>query len=159
REGPGVGRGPGRQRRERRSRSGEDRDEPHALRDARVAHPERALGPRLGRERREGRVSAGNVRGPGVFSAMEVAASRLSAERGRMTVTASTLANARTTRGADGQPYKRLDPVFGAKPVAPGSFVPVLRNVTGVEITGVRADPSQGQLVYDPGHPDANAQG
>ena len=104
-------------------------------------------------------MSAGNVRGPGVFSAMEVAASGLSAERGRMNVIASNLANARTTRGADGQPYKRLDPVFGAKPVAPGSFDPVLRNVTGVEITGVRADPSQGQLVYDPGHPDANAQG
>ena len=52
----------------------------------------------------------------GVFSAMEVAASGLSAERGRMNVIASNLANARTTRGADGTPYKRLDPVFSSSP-------------------------------------------
>lgn len=104
-------------------------------------------------------MSVQNIRGPGVFSAMEVAASGLSAERGRMNVIASNLANARTTRGADGQPYKRLDPVFNAKPVAPGSFDPILRNVNSVEISGVQQDQSPGQLVYDPGHPDANAQG
>jgi flagellar basal-body rod protein FlgC len=90
---------------------------------------------------------------------MEVAASGLSAERGRMNVIASNLANAKTTRGADGAPYKRLDPVFTAKPVAPGSFDPILRQVNAVAMTGVQADTSQGQLVYDPGHPDANAQG
>jgi flagellar basal-body rod protein FlgC len=104
-------------------------------------------------------VSAGAIKGPGVFSAMEVAASGLSAERGRMNVIASNLANARTTRGADGTPYKRLDPVFTAKPVAPGSFDPILRHVNAVEISGVQQDQSPGQLVYDPGHPDANAQG
>jgi flagellar basal-body rod protein FlgC len=104
-------------------------------------------------------VSRGNFSVPGVFSAMEVAASGLSAERGRMNVIASNLANARTTRGADGTPYKRLDPVFQAKPVSPGSFDPVLRQVNSVELTGVRPDTTQGQLVYDPGHPDANAQG
>ena len=51
---------------------------------------------------------------PGVFSAMEVAASGLSAERSRMNVVAGNLANARTTRTAEGGPYKRLDPVFEA---------------------------------------------
>ena len=66
-------------------------------------------------------MSTNRVRGPGVYSAMEVAASGLSAERGRMNVIASNLANARTTKGVDGAPYKRLDPVFGAKPVAPGT--------------------------------------
>ena len=48
----------------------------------------------------------------GVFSALEVAASGLSAERTRMNTIASNLANARTTRTAEGGPYKRLDPVF-----------------------------------------------
>jgi flagellar basal-body rod protein FlgC len=95
----------------------------------------------------------------GVFSAMEIAASGLSAERGRMNVIASNLANARTTRGADGQAYQRLDPVFVARPLAPGSFDPVLRNVREVMLSGVRPDTSPGELVYDPGHPDANPEG
>jgi flagellar basal-body rod protein FlgC len=96
---------------------------------------------------------------PGVFSAMEVAASGLSAERGRMNVIASNLANAQTTKGADGNPYRRLDPVFVSRPVSPGSFDPVLRSLNEVDLAGVRPDTSPGQLVYDPGHPDANAQG
>jgi flagellar basal-body rod protein FlgC len=95
----------------------------------------------------------------GIFSAMDIAASGLTAERGRMNVIASNLANARTTRGADGQPYRRLDPVFVARPVAPGSFDPVLRNVKEVSLAGVRPDTSPGEMVYEPGHPDANPQG
>ena len=95
----------------------------------------------------------------GVYSAMEVAASGLSAERGRMNVIASNLANARTTRGADGQPYRRLDPVFAAHAMAPSSFDPVLRSMREVDLTGVRPDNTPGELEYDPGHPDANAQG
>jgi flagellar basal-body rod protein FlgC len=95
----------------------------------------------------------------GVFSAMEVAASGLSAERGRMNVIASNLANAHTTKGADGTPYHRLDPVFVSQRVSPGSFDPVLRNIHEVKLAGVQADTTPGQLVYDPGHPDANAQG
>ncbi len=95
----------------------------------------------------------------GVFSGMEVAASGLTAERGRMNVIASNLANARTTKTASGQPYQRLDPVFVAKQVSPNSFDPVLRNIREVELAGVRPDTTPGEMVYDPGHPDANAQG
>jgi flagellar basal-body rod protein FlgC len=96
---------------------------------------------------------------PGVFSALEVAASGLSAERSRMNVIASNLANAHTTKGADGNAYRRLDPVFVTQKVSPGSFDPVLRSVQEVKVAGVRADTTPGQLVYEPGHPDANAQG
>jgi flagellar basal-body rod protein FlgC len=96
---------------------------------------------------------------PGVFSAMEVAASGLSAERSRMNVVAGNLANARTTRTAEGGPYKRLDPVFTAKPVNPNSFDPVMKRIETVEMSEVRADPTPGALVYEPGHPDANADG
>jgi flagellar basal-body rod protein FlgC len=95
----------------------------------------------------------------GVFSAMEVAASGLSAERSRMNVVAGNLANARTTRTAEGGPYKRLDPVFTAKPVAPQSADPVLRKVETVEVSAVRPDQTPGQMVYEPGHPDANGEG
>lgn len=98
-------------------------------------------------------------RAPGVFSAMEVAASGLTAERGRMNIIAGNLANARTTKTEDGTPYKRLDPVFKASPVASASADPVMRAVRGVELSEVRQDTAPGQLVYDPGHPDANPEG
>lgn len=96
---------------------------------------------------------------PGVFSTLEVAASGLTAERGRMNIIASNLANARTTRGADGQPYKRIDPVFVAKPMGPRTMDAVQDSVMRVELARVREDSEPGQLVYDPGHPDANADG
>jgi len=96
---------------------------------------------------------------PGVFSALEVAASGLSAERDRMNIIASNLANAKTTKGADGEPYKRVDPVFEARPLRPGAMDAVLRSVMKVEMSEVREDPNPGQLTYDPDHPDANEEG
>lgn len=104
-------------------------------------------------------MSGGAFKVAGVFSGLEIAASGLSAERGRMNVIASNLANARTTRSADGTPYKRLDPVFVAKHVNGGGFDPVLRKVRELSLDGVRADTSPGQKVYEPGHPDADAEG
>jgi flagellar basal-body rod protein FlgC len=96
--------------------------------------------------------------GPGVFSAMEVAASGLTAQRTRMNLTAGNLANARTTRTEDGTPYKRLDPVFQAEAVHGGGDA-ISNAVRKVTVSEVRADPTPGQMVYDPGHPDANPQG
>lgn len=98
-------------------------------------------------------------RTPGVFSAMDVAASGLTAQRSRMNIIAGNLANARTTKTEDGTPYKRLDPVFVAKPIAGGSSDPVMGAIQRVELSEVREDSSPGQMVYDPGHPDANASG
>lgn len=95
----------------------------------------------------------------GVFTAMDVAASGLSAERGRMNVIASNLANARTTSGADGEVYRRLDPVFESQAVNRSTFDPVLRQVQEVKLARVQADDQPGQLVYDPAHPDANEDG
>lgn len=97
--------------------------------------------------------------GPGVFSAMEVAASGLTAERSRMNVIASNLANARTTRGVDGEPYKRIDPVFEAKPLRNKTMDAVLNAVMRVDLAEVKEDTEPGQMVYDPGHPDADAEG
>jgi flagellar basal-body rod protein FlgC len=90
---------------------------------------------------------------------MEVAASGLTAERSRMNIIAGNLANARTTKTEDGTPYKRQDPVFVATPVAGQSADPVMRAIQKVEVSEVRQDSSPGQMVYDPGHPDANAAG
>lgn len=96
---------------------------------------------------------------PGIFTAFDIAASGLGAQRGRMNVVASNLANAHTTRGADGKPYKRLDPVFTSKAYQPTAEDPVMRRLSQVRIDGVRADTTPGQRVHDPGHPDADAQG
>lgn len=92
----------------------------------------------------------------GTFSAFEVAASGLSAERTRMNTIASNLANARTTRTEAGGPYKRIDPVFQTVP---------LRGMGGaqaasmVRVARIQQDQRDAQSVYEPGHPDADASG
>jgi flagellar basal-body rod protein FlgC len=96
----------------------------------------------------------------GAFSALEVAASGLSAERTRMNTIASNLANARTTRTAEGGPYKRLDPVFQAAQLG-GEVVggPSESAVSLVKVQRIQQDQRDPQLVYEPGHPDADAKG
>jgi len=106
----------------------------------------------------------------GMFDSLNVSATGLTAERLRMDVTAENLANAQTTRGADGQPYRRKEVVLSE--VAGGTFGTQLAaamgakgssngGVTpgGVEVSAVTEDTNPGKLVYDPGHPDANADG
>lgn len=94
----------------------------------------------------------------GVFSALEVSASGLSAERVRMNTIASNLANARTTRTEQGGPYKRLDPLFQAEPLDPG-VVATQGGATKVKVQRIVEDQRPGVMVYEPGHPDANAAG
>jgi flagellar basal-body rod protein FlgC len=107
----------------------------------------------------------------GMFDSLNVSATGLTAERLRMDVTAENLANAQTTRGADGQPYKRKEVVL-AEAQSGGSFGSQLASAMGargsagggvqpggVEVAGITEDSTPGKLVYDPGHPDANAQG
>jgi flagellar basal-body rod protein FlgC len=96
----------------------------------------------------------------GVFSAMDVAASGLSAERIRMNTIASNLANARTTRTEAGGPYKRLDPVFEAVGLDRSRGVIATQGgVSEVRVSRIQEDTRPGMMVYEPGHPDANAQG
>lgn len=96
----------------------------------------------------------------GVFSAMEVAASGLSAERTRMNTVASNLANARTTRTDAGGPYKRLDPVFEAVSLDNERGVMATQGgVSKVKVARIQEDTRPGMMVYEPGHPDANASG
>jgi len=98
-----------------------------------------------------------------LFSAMEITASGLSAQRVRMNALASNLANARTTQTAEGGPYKRLDPVFRAVPLAT-RFRDLVgergaQNASLVEVSEMRQDQSPPQQVYDPNHPDADERG
>ena len=101
-----------------------------------------------------------------LFGGLEISASGLTAERLRMDVTAENLANAQTTRGADGQPYRRKEVVLQE---TPGSFGASLSaamggadsgSTGGVQVAGVVQDTTTPlKRVYDPGHPDADAQG
>lgn len=97
------------------------------------------------------------------FRAMEITASGLNAERTRMNALASNLANARTTRTESGGPYKRLDPVFQAVPIAQRfnelSSDPTAQAASVVVVKGIQEDQSPPQQVYDPSHPDADPNG
>ncbi|MCP4498759.1 MAG: flagellar basal body rod protein FlgC [Deltaproteobacteria bacterium] len=88
-----------------------------------------------------------------IFDSMNVSASGLRAQRTRVNAASSNLANANSTRGPDGKPYQRLDPVFEAEADSstgqPG----------GVRVAEMRADQSEGRSMYMPDHPDANGDG
>ena len=92
------------------------------------------------------------------FTAMEVSASGLSAQRARMNVASSNLANAQTTQTAGGGPYKRKDVVLQSTDV-PGTEGQLDGAVKGVEVSSIKQDTAPPRLEYDPGHPQANAQG
>ena len=98
-----------------------------------------------------------------LFRAMEVTASGLNAERSRMNTIASNLANAKTTRTEEGGPYKRLDPVFQSIPLTQkfqdlvGEEAASATSV--VRVQSIRQDESPPEMVFDPGHPDADPNG
>ena len=92
-----------------------------------------------------------------LFGALNIAASGMTAERLRMDVTSDNLANADSTKGANGQPYQRQEVVLQARGQ---NFADVLGNAqAGVQVAGIVGDPAPGRQVYDPSSPDANAQG
>jgi len=100
----------------------------------------------------------------------DISASALTANRMRMDVISSNVANAETTRGSfvNGEyvPYKRKMVVMDSKE---SSFASVLNNtmngkqesklLNGVNVTKIIEDSSPTKLVYNPAHPDANADG
>ncbi len=102
-----------------------------------------------------------------LFDAIAIAGTGLSAERIRMDVTAENLANADTTRAANGQPYQRQDVQLAQ--VGSSSFGGALSGAMaqsggaapagGVAVTGIVSDATPDQQVYDPGNPEANAKG
>jgi flagellar basal-body rod protein FlgC len=96
----------------------------------------------------------------GLFRALEASASALTAERVRMEVITSNLANANTTRGPEG-PYRRRVVLFA--PLVDrflASLAPVpASEARGVVVAGIVEDPTPPRRVYDPGHPDADADG
>ena len=103
-----------------------------------------------------------------IASSLQISASGLTAERLRLDVISNNIANVNTTRGADGQPYRRQEALFAAREngrfsgllsAARGNSI-VQSGGAGVQVTGIRPDMSRDfKTIYDPGHPDADAKG
>ena len=119
-----------------------------------------------------------------LFGMMESSGQAMEAERVRAEVVAANMANAETTHTAEGGPYHRQEVVFAANQGDPafldamnsaagdgaagkfgGGLAPALAMpgsatvAPGVTVAGIVADPSPPLKRYDPGHPDADADG
>ncbi len=96
-----------------------------------------------------------------ILTALKISGSGLKAERARLNVTAMNLANANTTRTMEGGPYKAKSVVFGSRPVE--NFRDTLNSTQArlrtVEVVKVVEDDKPFKEVYDPSHPDADANG
>jgi len=89
-----------------------------------------------------------------LFTGFRIAGSGMSAQRVRMNLLSSNLANAQTTRTEEGGPYKRQDVVFTSMAIESN---PV--ELKGVKVADVVPDGKPPKRVYDPGHPDADKEG
>jgi flagellar basal-body rod protein FlgC len=88
------------------------------------------------------------------ISGIQATAGALNAEQVRMDIVAQNLANAHTTKDTDGNAYKRKVVSFETVMTGAGN------GERGVRVSGIKPDEiTQGDLVYNPGHPHANAQG
>lgn len=89
------------------------------------------------------------------FNIMNISSTGLSAQRFRIEVISTNIANSETTRTENGGPYRRKVPVFQE----------VLRNIQGrkenggVMVKSIYEDPSEFRTIYDPTHPDADENG
>jgi flagellar basal-body rod protein FlgC len=86
-----------------------------------------------------------------LFTAMDISASGLRAQRTRMNVISSNIANARTTRTPEGGPYQRRDVILRER-----SFEEAL---SSVDVQEIAVNTTPGERIYDPGNPDADDEG
>lgn len=95
-----------------------------------------------------------------LFEVFAISAAGMSVEQARLATAASNLANARTAKGADGREYRPLSVVVRSEA---GSFDSLV--ASGVAtlprpvVAAVEQTQAPPRLVYDPGHPDADARG
>ena len=98
-----------------------------------------------------------------LVNSMRISAAGMSAQRSRMDIVAENIANAESTRTEDGGPYRRRQVVFESK--SPQDFNSVFssslqrQKLQAVKVADVVVDKSPPQEVYDPSHPDADANG
>jgi flagellar basal-body rod protein FlgC len=98
-----------------------------------------------------------------LFNSLSVSASGMTAERQRAEVLVENIANADTTRTANGGPYRRQDVVFQSQDVT-SPFASIFDSQmssqgAGVGISQIITDQSEPDRRYMPGHPDADQDG
>lgn len=86
------------------------------------------------------------------INSLRISGSALTAERTRLDTISQNIANAQTTRGADGRAYRRRIVSFQAVPNTP-------EGGGGVNAAEIVESDAPCPKVYNPGHPDANEQG
>jgi flagellar basal-body rod protein FlgC len=94
-----------------------------------------------------------------LITAIDVNASGLTAQRKRVELASSNLANSQTTRTEEGGPYRRKDVVFQTQSFNETLGIAMGTGVTGVEVSDIVEDPRPFDRRYEPGHPDADADG
>jgi flagellar basal-body rod protein FlgC len=94
-----------------------------------------------------------------LLTGIDSTASALDAERIRMDVISQNIANVNTTRGIDGKPYQRQEVVFENVLKAQQSSDDPTSGSQMVEIARIQKDSRPPRMVYNPGHPDADAHG
>ena len=93
-----------------------------------------------------------------IFTSFKICSSGLSAQRAKMDVITSNLANVETTRTPEGGPYKKKTVVLAAEPVA-DAFGEVLNAaVKAVKVDRIAEDGTV-KMMYEPTHPDADDKG
>lgn len=98
-----------------------------------------------------------------LVKSMQISSSGLAANRKRIETISSNIANAQTTRTAEGGPYRRKEVVLGSEP-ARESFGDILEGeidaqAQTVHVTEVVSSNDPPVMKYDPNHPDANQEG
>ena len=96
----------------------------------------------------------------GMFDMLDVSASGMTAQRFRLDVISNNIANVNTTRSSEGGPYRRERVVFQEKREKK-TFSDYLKNSkpAGVRVASIQKDDAPFKTVYDPTHPDADAEG
>ena len=93
-----------------------------------------------------------------ILETLRIQASGLTAQRIRLQAISSNMANARSTRTEDGEPYRRQMPVFQA--VDMNDFGSELeQKLSRVSVVEIKESQQDFRAVFDPGHPDANEEG
>jgi flagellar basal-body rod protein FlgC len=92
-------------------------------------------------------------------AAIKASGSALNAERTRIEVAVSNLANAESTRSVDGQPYRRRDVLLAPDTINPFDRMLGAATATGVKVAAIVEDTEPFRKRYDPTHPDRDDKG
>ena len=96
----------------------------------------------------------------GAFSAMDVAATGMTAQQLRIDIISQNIANAHSTRGDGSDVYRRKTVVMAEKrQTAFGNVLETWQAYSGVKVTAIATDMSDLKMVYDPDNPDADENG